>query len=86
MEGTIINFRRGKNTMKGNEMIVEISDFDKKEKSSKLIGKKAIFKTTASKEINGKVVATHGNSGAIRVRFNKGMPGQAVGQKVEICA
>jgi len=85
MEGTIVNFRRGKRTMTGNVMVVEIPDFDK-EKSSKLIGKKVVFKTLGNKEITGKVAATHGNNGAVRIRFTKGMPGQAVGQKVEICA
>jgi len=83
MQGTIINFRRGQTTMTGNQMIVEVADYDKA-KSAKLIGKKVVFKTPGNKEIRGTVTGTHGNRGAIRVRFNKGMPGQAVSQKVEI--
>jgi len=83
MDGRIINFRRGKRTMKGNQMVVEVPDMNK-EKASKLIGKKVIFKTSGDKEIGGKVTGTHGNSGAIKVTFIKGMPGQSVGQKVQI--
>ena len=83
MQGTIVNFRRGRRTVKGNQMIVEVAGFDK-EKASKLISKKVIYKTEGSKEISGRVAGTHGNSGALRVVFSKGMPGQAVGNKVKI--
>jgi ribosomal protein L35AE/L33A len=34
--------------------------------------------------MSGKVAASHGNSGAVRVIFETGMPGQALGQKVKI--
>ncbi len=83
MEGIITNFRRGLHIISKNQMIVEISGVDNKEAAQKLVGKKAIY-NTGKKDINGEVVAAHGNSGAIRVKFETGMPGQAVGQKVKI--
>ncbi|MFA4983551.1 MAG: 50S ribosomal protein L35ae, partial [Candidatus Micrarchaeia archaeon] len=36
------------------------------------------------KEIIGKVSKAHGNSGAVLARFDKGLPGQAIGTEVEI--
>ena len=69
--------------MTGNQMIVEVPTLDKA-KAGKLIGKKVIYKTEGGKQISGKVTGTHGNNGAIKVRFSKGMPGQAVARKVEI--
>ena len=65
-------------------MIIEVSGVDNKEKASKVVGKKAIWKSPAGKAINGKVSSVHGNSGALRVIFEKGMPGQSIGQKVSI--
>ena len=84
MEGTIINFRRGRTTMRGNQMIVEVKDYDTKAKAAQLIGKKVLWTTPAKKEIHGKIVAVHGNKGAIRARFRRGMPGQAIGSKIAI--
>ena len=84
MEGIINNFRRGMHTQKPNHIIVYLDSVDNKEKASKLVGKGAVWKSPAGKEINGKVASAHGNKGALRVIFEKGLPGQSVGQKVII--
>ncbi|MBI2654781.1 50S ribosomal protein L35ae [Candidatus Woesearchaeota archaeon] len=84
MEAVIVNFRGSRRVKKGNHMIVQISDVDSREKAAQLIGKKVIWKTSAGKEISGKVASAHGNSGALRVIFETGMPGQSIGSKVKI--
>ena len=84
MQGTIKNFRRGRTTQKTTHMIVYISGTDKKEKAAKLVGKSVVWKSPAGKEITGKVASAHGNKGAVRVIFDKGMPGQSIGTKVEV--
>ena len=84
MEGVIKNFRRGRTTQKTNHMIVYLNEVKKRDKASELIGKQVVWKSPAGKEINGKVASAHGNKGAVRVIFEKGMPGQSIGQKVEI--
>jgi large subunit ribosomal protein L35Ae len=84
MKGTIANFRKSRHRQVGNQMIVLVDGVDNREKASKLVGKKVLWKSSASKEIKGEVRSAHGNKGALRVLFEKGMPGQAVSQKVEI--
>lgn len=83
MEGTISSFRRGRHTIHNSQMIVQVEGFDKKEKAAELIGRAVVWASPAKKEIKGKITAAHGNSGAVRVKFEKGMPGQAIGQKVK---
>ncbi len=85
MEGRIINYRRGRRTQTTNQMIVMLPKYDK-EKAQELIGKVAVYTCEGKNktQIKGKVVATHGNKGAIRVHFEKGMPGQAIGDKIII--
>ncbi|MCB1084399.1 MAG: 50S ribosomal protein L35ae, partial [Simkania sp.] len=39
---------------------------------------------TGKKDITGEVRSAHGNSGALRVLFETGMPGQAIGKTVAI--
>ncbi len=84
MEGIIVNFRGSRRVKKGNQMIVHAEGVDSKEKAGQLVGRKVIWKTSAGKELNGQIASPHGNSGALRVRFGTGMPGQSIGSKVVI--
>ena len=84
MEGTIVNFRRGRKTQKPNHLIIHINSVDNREKAAELVGKAVVWKSPAGKEIKGKVASAHGNNGAVRVIFEKGMPGQSFSTKVEI--
>ena len=67
-----------------HHMIVYLKDSDSRETASALVGKSVVWKSPAGKEINGKIASAHGNKGAIRVIFEKGMPGQSISTKVEI--
>jgi len=70
MEGKIVSFRRSIKRQQKYQMIV------------KVLNKKVTWKSPAGKEIHGVVTNTHGNSGALRVQFEKGLPGQSVGKIV----
>ncbi len=84
MEATISNFRGGRHNQINNQMILIVNGIDKKEKTKTLIGKKVIWKSPKGKEITGEVTKFHGNGGAVRAVFERGMPGQSIGTKVEI--
>jgi len=84
MEGTIVHFRGSRRVKRHNQMILEVEGIDTKEKASKLIGKKVVWKSSAGKPMTGEITNIHGNSGALRIRFDTGMPGQSIGQKVSI--
>lgn len=84
MEGIITNFRGGKHTKYDNQMIIKVADIKGKVDAAKLIGKKVVWKSPAGKRIEGRVSNVHGNSGCVRVLFEKGMPGQAISNKVEV--
>ena len=84
MEGTIVHFRGSRRVKRHNQMIVQIASVDSKEKAQKLVGKKVVWKTSAGKQLTGQITNIHGNSGALRVRFDTGMPGQSIGTKVSI--
>ncbi|MBU0615912.1 MAG: 50S ribosomal protein L35ae [Nanoarchaeota archaeon] len=84
MKGTIVNFRRSVHVQSSNHMIVEVEGVEDRKKATTLVGKEVVWKSPAGKEIKGKVASAHGNSGAIRVIFETGMPGQAKCSKVDI--
>ncbi len=84
MEGVIVNFRVGMKTMHHNHMIVFVPSLKKRVDAAKVVGKSVVFTTPAKNQIKGKVASAHGNKGALRVIFEKAMPGQAIGKKVSI--
>lgn len=65
-------------------MVVQVEGVDSKDKASELVGKKVVWKTSAGKQLTGEITNVHGNSGALRARFDTGMPGQSIGQKVVV--
>jgi large subunit ribosomal protein L35Ae len=64
-------------------MVVVVSSVTDRAAAEKLVGKKVTF-NTGKKDIAGEVRSAHGNKGALRVLFETGMPGQALGQKVSV--
>jgi len=84
MQGTIASYRRGRRTQNTSHIIIHLNDSDNREKAAKLVGKAVVWKSPAGKEIKGKVASAHGNKGALRVIFEKGLPGQSLGNKVEV--
>ena len=84
MEGIISNFRRARHHTSPTHMIVKLAGIDSRAKAEGLKGKTVIWFSPANKQISGKVASSHGNNGAVRVIFETGMPGQAIGTKVKI--
>lgn len=83
MEGKIKNFRMSRTKTSNNHMIIIADGIDSREKAEKLIGKKVSF-NTGKRDILGEVASAHGSKGAVRVIFEQGMPGQAIGGNVKI--
>ena len=85
MEGIIINYRRGRKTQKTNQLIVTVAGYDR-EAAKSLVGKSVVYTCEGKnkKQIKGEVKSTHGSKGAVRVLFERGIPGQAIGSKVVI--
>lgn len=86
MEGTIVNFRMGRHVQHPRHIIIQVEGYNTKEKAAELVGKSVKWKTPAKAEnfMVGKITHAHGNSGAVRALFDKGLPGQAIHKKVEI--
>ena len=80
----VIQFRRGRHTVHERHFLIEIEGVASRDEASKFIGKDVEWKSPAGKIIKGKISSAHGNKGAVRAIFEKGLPGQAVTTKVDI--
>lgn len=82
----VIQFRRGKRTIHERHFLIEIPGVDSREKAEKFVGKEVIW-TSPGKlktKIKGKISSAHGKKGVVRAIFEKGLPGQAITNSVEI--
>ncbi len=84
MQGKIVSFRRGIKTQQKYQMIVKVDGIHKKEEAKVLLNKSVIWKSPGGKEIKGVITQVHGNSGALRVQFERGLPGQSITMHVAI--
>ncbi len=84
MDAILLSYRRGRHTQTVNQLLAEVEGCDSKAMASKFIGKRVVWKSPAGKEIFGKFTQPHGTRGVLRIRFSRGLPGDAIGDKVEI--
>ena len=82
----VIQFRRGRKTFKPRHFLIEIPEVNTREKAMAFVGNTAEWKSTGKepKIIKGKISSAHGGNGVVRVIFERGLPGQAIGTDVEI--
>jgi large subunit ribosomal protein L35Ae len=83
MKGKVIQFRRGKKRYTPRHFILDVG-IKKREEAEKMIGKEVEWASPAGKKIKGKISGAHGNKGMVRAIFEKGLPGQARNNEVEI--
>lgn len=81
--GKVIQFRRGRHTIKEKHFLIDIGAKNIKE-AEKFVGKEVEWKSPAGKIIKGKISSSHGNKGIVRAIFEKGLPGQAITTNVEV--
>lgn len=84
MQATIMNFRLARHHQKLTHMILKVKGVEKRSDAEKLVGKAVSWKSPAGKEIKGNIASAHGNKGAVRAIFEKGMPGQSLATQVNV--
>jgi large subunit ribosomal protein L35Ae len=66
-----------------NQAVVLVEGVKDRVSAQKLVGKVVSWKSVHA-VIPGVIASPHGNRGAIRVHFQRGIPGQAITQRIEI--
>lgn len=83
VHGRITNYRTGIREQTSNECLIEFENVDSASLASKLVGQKVTW-TNGTTKLVGKIRGPHGKNGMVRVRFVRGVPGQAIGSIVEL--
>ena len=83
MIGRITNYRTGPREQASRECLIQFANIESPALAGKLIGQKVQWKN-ATCSLVGRIVSLHGKNGIVRVKFKKGVPGQAIGTTVEL--
>ncbi|NJD99476.1 50S ribosomal protein L35ae [Thermococcus sp. LS1] len=67
-----------------HHMILKPLGVDGREQAARLVGRKVVWRTPTGKKMVGKILKPHGNRGEVKAYFKPGLPGQALGDYVEI--
>ena len=81
-EGIVQNFRLGLKTQRPGECLIIALNIDPSMAGS-LVGWYVAWPLENPKLL-GKIVSLHGKTGTLKVKFRKGLPGQALGSRVKI--
>ena len=81
--GTIVNYRIGIRTQNPKECLIQFAHATSAALAGQLVNRKVVWKQGDSK-LTGKISGIHGKKGVVKVKFQKGLPGQALGTKVEL--
>jgi len=79
--GVVQNYRRGPKSQRNQECLIKALDVDYNE--ADLMGWKVGWPQDEPR-VFGTILKRHGKTGAIRVKFAKGLPGQALSTTVKI--
>jgi len=83
LTGLVVSYRTGPKTQRSKECILKFPNVKSSSEAARLIGRKVAW-PVGERKIRGKIVALHGKQGLERVRFRRGVSGEAVGKRVEI--
>lgn len=83
MKGIVVQFRRGRHTIHERHFLLDLG-LSSREEAKKIAGKEVIWRSPSGKEIKGKIADAHGTKGLVRAIFEKGLPGQAITNEIEI--
>ncbi len=78
-----MNYRIGASMQYTSECLIQFNHEDLVARKGKLIGEKVVWKSK-SKQLIGKISGFHGKNDVLKVKFKKGVPGQAIGALVEL--
>jgi large subunit ribosomal protein L35Ae len=81
--GIIMNYRTGIATQNPKECLIRFPQINSLSMAGQLFNRNVVWKQGGTKFI-GKILGPHGKKGIVKVKFQKPVPGQALGTKVEL--
>lgn len=84
MMAIFLGYKGGQRTQKSKCALIRVDSVDDRSKAAAYIGRKVVWISPSGSRLIGKVIGVHGRNGVLKVRFRKGLPGEAIGTELTI--
>lgn len=84
MRAIFLGYKGGHRTQKSKYALIRVDGVDDRSKAAAYIGRKVLWVSPSDSRLIGKVVGVHGRNGVLKVRFRKGLPGEAIGTEFTV--
>jgi large subunit ribosomal protein L35Ae len=81
--GKIVNYRIGIRTQMPKWCLIQIIGENTVSRAGQLMGRKVVLKYGKNSFV-GRIMSLHGKKGVVTAKFQKGIPGQALGARIEL--
>ena len=81
-KGLILSYRKGEHTQYTSQCLMRVIDPGQSD-ANQMVGLRVGWPFDEPK-IYGKIIGIHGRKGVLKVKFKKGLPGQALGTHAKI--
>ncbi|MHA1607741.1 MAG: 50S ribosomal protein L35ae [Candidatus Freyarchaeota archaeon] len=83
-EGKVVDYVLSRHLQHPKNVVLVFNGVNSESIAAKLIGRTVIWVSRGGRQLRGKIVSCHGRNGAVRVRFKRGLPGEALGSTVKL--
>ena len=83
-KGVVTSYRRGLHLQHPNQVLLIFDGIETRAQAASLVSRKVMWVSPTGKEVLGRIIGPHGNSGAVRAKFRTNLPGQAIGTPVQL--
>lgn len=84
MKAIFLGYKGGHRTQKSKCALIRVDGVDNRSEAAAYIGRKVLWISPSGSRLIGEVVGVHGRNGVLKVRFRKGLPGEAIGTELTI--
>lgn len=84
IKATFLGYGGGRRTRRNKQALIKIDGIENDGDAASFIGRKVVWKSESGGRLVGKIVGIHGKRGVLRAWFRKGLPGQAIGSKLDV--
>ena len=83
-KGTFYEYARSRRVQQNNFILIKLPTVTNFTEATRLIGRGVAWEAPSGHKLRGKIVSTHGKNGAVKAKFEHGLPSNAIGTDVII--
>nr|MDO8133793.1 50S ribosomal protein L35ae [Candidatus Njordarchaeum guaymaensis] len=83
-KGTFYEYARSRRVQQNNFILIKFLSIKDFSQAARLIGRTVAWESPSGHKLRGKIVSTHGKNGAVKAKFEHGLPANAIGTEVII--